>query len=244
MPLINCKVELSLNWIERCLLTVANTATFKITDAKLYVPIVTLSAEDNVKLSKLLSEGFKRTVYWNEYKVIDNIPVHIANNNEEKYIRELLDSSWQGVKRLFVLAYNNNEGDKHVSVDSYQKYFLPRVKIENYNIEIDGKNFYDQPINDSIKQYNEIRKISTGQGDDSTTGFLLDFAYFENNYRLIAVDLSKQKALDTDSRAIQQIIFAGKIKAAEVNTKVIIYYILEESKETILQFSKGTTKVL
>ena len=156
----------------------------------------------------------------------------------------MLDSSWQGVKRLFVLAYNNNEGDKHVSVDSYQKYFLPRVKIENYNIEIDGKNFYDQPINDSIKQYNEIRKISTGQGDDSTTGFLLDFAYFENNCRLIAVDLSKQKALDTDSRAIQQIIFAGKIKAAEVNTKVIIYYILEESKETILQFSKGTTKVL
>ena len=156
----------------------------------------------------------------------------------------MLDSSWQGVKRLFVLAYNNNKGDKHVSVDSYQKYFLPRVKIENYNIEIDGKNFYDQPINDSIKQYNEIRKISTGQGDDSTTGFLLDFAYFENNCRLIAVDLSKQKALDTDSRAIQQIIFAGKIKAAEVNTKVIIYYILEESKETILQFSKGTTKVL
>ena len=190
------------------------------------------------------SQGFIRSIYWNKYKVIDNKAIEIGANNEEKYIRELLDSSWQGVKRLFVLAYNNNEGDKHVSVDSYQKYFLPRVKIENYNIEIDGKNFYDQPINDSIKQYNEIRKISTGQGDDSTTGFLLDFAYFENNYRLIAVDLSKQKALDTDSRAIQQIIFAGKIKAAEVNTKVIIYYILEESKETILQFSKGTTKVL
>ena len=82
MPLINCKVELSLKWYERCLLTVANTAIFKITDAKLYVPIVTLSAEGNVKLSKLLCEGFKRIVYWNEYKVIDNIPVHIANNNE------------------------------------------------------------------------------------------------------------------------------------------------------------------
>ena len=190
------------------------------------------------------SQGFIRSIYWNKYKVIDNKAIEIGANNEEKYIRELLDSSWQGVKRLFVLAYNNKEGDNKVSVDSYKKYFLPRVKIENYNIEIDGKNFYDQPINDSIKQYNEIRKISTGQGDDSTTGFLLDFAYFENNCRLIAVDLSKQKALDTDSRAIQQIIFAGKIKAAEVNTKVIIYYILEESKETILQFSKGTTKVL
>ena len=203
MPLINCKIELSLNWIEKYLLTNANTAIFKITDAKPYVTIVTLSAEDNVKLLKLLSEGFKRTVYWNECKVIDNKIVEIANNNDEKYIRELLDFSWQVVNRLFVLAYNNKEGDNKVSVDSYKKYFLPRVKIENYNIEIDGRNFYDQPINDSIKQYDEVRKISTGQGDDYTTGCLLDFAYFEKNYRLIAVNLSKQKALDADSRAIQ-----------------------------------------
>ena len=128
---------------------------------------------------------------------------------KKKHLRELLDSSWQGVKRLFVLAYNNKEGDNQVSADSYQKYFLPRVKIENYNIEIDGKNFYDQPINDAIKQYDEIRKTSTGQGDDYTTGCSLDFAYFENNYRLIAVDLSKQKALDAHSRAIQQIIFTS-----------------------------------
>ena len=119
MPLISRKIELSLNWIERCLLTVANTAIFKITDAKHYVPIVTLSAEGNVKLSKLLSEGFKRIVYWNEYKVTDNIPVHIANSNEGKSIRQLLDSSNQGVKRLLVLAYNNKEGNNKVSIDSY-----------------------------------------------------------------------------------------------------------------------------
>ena len=129
---------------------------------------------------------------------------------------------------MFVLAYNNKEGDNKVSIDYFKKYSLQRVNIENYNIEIDGKNFYDQPINDSIKQYDEIRKISTGQGDDYTTGCLLDFAYFEKNYRLIAADLSKQKALDADSRAIQQIIFTGKIKATEANTRVIIYYILEE----------------
>ena len=97
MPLINCKVELSLNWIERCLLTVANTAIFQIIDVKRYVPIVSLSAEDNAKLSKLLGKGFKRAVYWNKYKIIDNKVVEIAANNEEKYIRELLDSSWQGV---------------------------------------------------------------------------------------------------------------------------------------------------
>ena len=144
---------------------------------------------------------------------------------------------------MFVLAYNK-EGDKKVSVASHKTYFLPRVKIENYNIKIDGKNCYDQPINDSIKQYDEIRKISAGQGDDYTTGCLLEFAYFEKNYRVIAADLRKQKALDANSRAIQQIIFTGKIKAAADNTRVIIYYILEQSKETILEFSKGTTKVL
>ena len=189
MPLINCEVELSLKWIENCVLTTAEIganadatgadgATFEITDAKLYVPVVTLSAEDNVKLVKQLNEGFKRPVYWNRYKVIDNKVVDIARANEEKHIRKLLDSSYQGVKRLFVLAYDNTAGNNQVSVDSFKKYFLPRVKIENYNIEIDGRNFYDQPINDSIKQYNKIKQISTEQGDDYTTGCLLDFAYF------------------------------------------------------------------
>ena len=94
IPLINCKVEISLKWYERCLLTVANTATFTITDAKLYVPIVTLSIEDNSKLSKLLNKGFKRPIYWNEYKVTPNKIVEIAAVNDEKYIRELLDSSF------------------------------------------------------------------------------------------------------------------------------------------------------
>ena len=159
----------------------------------------------------------------------------------------MLDSGWQGVKRLFVFAYNNKEGDNNVSVDSYEKYFLQSVKIENYNIEIDRTNFYDQASNDSIRQYGEIRNMSTGLGDDYTTGCLLDFSYFEKNYRLIAVDLSEQKALDADSRAIQQIIFTGKIRETEARvtiTRVITYYIHEKSKGTILQFCKGTKKVL
>ena len=131
MPLINCKVELSLNWIEDCVLTTANNAnkaTFKITDAKLYVPIATLSIEDNAKLSKLLGKGFKRSIYWNKYKVIDNRVVEIADNNEEKYIRELLDSSYQGVKRLFVLAYYNTEGNNQVSIDSFKNFFFQELK--------------------------------------------------------------------------------------------------------------------
>ena len=143
-----------------------------------------------------------------------------------------------------VLTYDNTAGDNQVSVDSSKKYFLPRVKFENYSIEIDGRNFHDQPINDSIKQNDEVKKVPTGQGDDYTTGCLLDFAYFEKNYRLIVADLSKQKALDAYPRAVQQIIFTGKRKSTEENTRVIIYYILEKSKETILQFSKGMTKVL
>ena len=95
-----------------------------------------------------------------------------------------------------------------------------------------------------MKQYDEIRKIPTGQGDDYATGCLLEFFYFEKKYILIAVDLSKQKAFDADSRAIQQIICTGKIKAEANNTRVIIYHIVEQLRETILEFSKGTIKVL
>ena len=101
MPLINCKIELSLTWNENCTLSDSNeNSTFTIKDAKLYVPVVTLSIENNRKLSKLLSKGFKRSIYWNKYKVIPNRPY---NTNEG--IRELLDSSYQRVKRLFALAY-------------------------------------------------------------------------------------------------------------------------------------------
>ena len=134
---------------------VANTAIFKIIDAKMYVPVVTLSTEDKARFSKLLSEGFNRSIYWNEYKVIDNRVVAIAAANEEKHIRELLNPSCNGVKRLFVLAYANTTVNNQVSDDSYKEYFLPRFIIENYNIEIDGRGFYDQPINDLI---NPIRR--------------------------------------------------------------------------------------
>ena len=189
MQLINCKAELSLRWIENCVLTTAaigsnadatgaDSATFKITDAKLSVPVVTLSAGDNWWLAKQLDEGFKKSVYWNKCKAIDNKVAAITCANREKSIRELLDSSYEGVKRLFVLAYNNTADDDQVSIDFFKKYFLPRVKIENYNIEIDRNNFYDQPINGSIKQYDEVRKISPGQGDGYIIGCLLDFACF------------------------------------------------------------------
>ena len=92
---------------------------------------------------------------------------------------------------MFVLAYAH--GDDVTNENSYRNIFFPRLKIKNYNIKIDGRNFYDESINDLIKQYDEVRKISTGKGDDYTTGCLLDFAYFEKKCKLIAADLSKQK---------------------------------------------------
>ena len=124
MPLINCKVEISLKWIENSILSNwATAATFKKTDAKLYIPIVTLKTGDNTKLSKLLIKGSKRPIYWNEYKVIPE-KIYVANEN----IRMLIDPSWQGINRLFVLAYLNDATSR---ANSYRKYFLPRIKIEN-----------------------------------------------------------------------------------------------------------------
>ena len=116
------------------------------------------------KISKTIKRRFKRPFYWNKYKVIDSKVVEIAAANAEKHVRELLDSSYKGVKRLFVLAYNNAAGDDQVPVEVSEKYFLPRVKITTSKVmeEI----FLIKPINDSIKQYDEVRKVSIGQGDD------------------------------------------------------------------------------
>ena len=121
---------------------------------------------------------------------------------------------------------------------------MKQVLIERLrNVLNDGRNFYDHPINDLIKQYDEVRKVSTGHGDYYTAGFLLDYAWLKENYRLIAVDLTKQKALDADPRAIQQVVFQG-VSAGADNTKIRLYIILEKLKETVLEFYKGTAKVL
>ena len=106
---------------------------------------------------------------------------------------------------------------------------------------INGENFFDQPIKNNKVTYDNISKIATGQGDDYTTGCLLDYPYFADTYKMIAVDLSKQQALDADPRATQQINFTANLDRAG-NTRV--YFILEEAKETILDFSQGTVKVL
>ena len=179
----------------------------------MYVPIVTLSSKDYAKLEKLLEGGFNRHVYWYEYQT----KIETRNLDNSNLRRFPLDASFQGVRTLFVLVFDNTEsGAKKVERNSHTKYFLARVNIPNYNVLIDGRNFYDQPINDRIKQYDKIRKIAAGQGDETgclmfvyATGCLLDFQYFKDHCNLIAIDLSKQKELDADSRAIQQVEFMG-----------------------------------
>ena len=223
MPLINCKIHLELNWSKDFVISTIADTTFKITNTKFYVPIVTLSSKDNVKLVKLLVEGFKRPAYWNKYQT----KIESKNLDNSNLTRFPLDAAFPGVKRLFVFAFNDTENNANrVEKISHTKYFLPRINITNYNVLINGINFYDQPINDLVKQYDEIRKIATGQGDDYTTGCLLNYYYFKNHYNLIGIDLSKQKELDVDSRAFQQLEFYGMLKT---NSQVCA--VLEKSKE-------------
>ena len=241
LPLINCKISLELSWTQNCVLAThagngGNAITFTMTDARLYVPIVTLSSKYTSHLSKLLSEGFKRSVFWNKYHTKDT--ERTANNNQT--LRILVDASFQGVHRLFVLPFTAVNEDANTAYrDSYRKFYLPRTSITNYNVMIDGRNFYDQPINNDERQYDELRKVTLGKGDDYTTGCLLDDAYFKRDYKIIAIDLSKQKELDAHPRAIQQIEFKG---VAAVPSTVVT--VLEESKETVLEIFKGTAKII
>ena len=191
---------------------------------------MTLSTQENNKFLQQLNSGFKRVINWNKYL---SKPELIRRNPN---LNHLVEPSFQGINRLFVLAF---EGDAQRIV--HTGYYLPNVEIKDYNVVINGENFFDQPIKNKNVTYENIKKIATGQRDDYTTGCLLDYSYFANTYKMIAVDLSKQQAIDADPRAIQQINFTANLDRAG-NTR--IYSILEEAKETILDFSQGTVKVL
>ena len=131
MPLINCEVNLILTWYKDCVITNSTGAgKFKITERKLYVPVVTLSTQDNAKLLQLLKSGFKRTFNWNKY---ESSPKTFAQN---RYLNHLINPSFQGVNRLFVLLFKN-ENDR----TSHSTYYLPKVEIKDYNVMIDGKTF-------------------------------------------------------------------------------------------------------
>ena len=178
MPPINCQVNLILTWSRDCVITNSTgERKFSITETKLYVPVVTLSTGDNTKLLQQLKSSFKTTIIWNTYES------SIKTFAQNKSLNCLINPSFQGVNRYFVLSFED-EDDR----TSNSTYYLPKVEIEDYNIMIDGKKLFDQPINSMTKTYENISKIATGQEDDYTTGCLLDYSYFKENYKMIAID--------------------------------------------------------
>ena len=134
----------------------------------------------------------------------------------------MIEPSFQGVNRLFILIFEND-----TQKTSHSGYHLPNVDIKNYNLVINGGNLFDQRIKNNKVTYENIRKIATSQGDDYTTGYLLDYLYFKDSYKIIAIDLRKQQALGADPRAIQQINLTENLDKAG-NTR--IYFILEKAK--------------
>ena len=137
------------------------------------------------------------------------------------------------------MAYDNDNANANRSTrDRRTRYCLPTIDLNKYNVIIDGRNFYDNPIESDIEKYRELKKVMIGKGEDYTTGSLLDYYYFKKHYKLVDVDLSRQKELDADPRAIQQIEFKYML-----GTNSTIYWVLEKSKETILEFYKGTVQV-
>ena len=177
MPLINCKIKLNLTWKKECVLsTDLGDAAFFIDDTKMYVPVVTLSKEDNKDFIEQQNKGFQRSIYWNEYKTKEIN--EDADANVFKHIN--LDPSFQGVNRLFVMAYSRADNNQPTK-NGQRKYYLPRIDFEKYNVIIDGRNFYDNPIESDIEKYRELKKIMIEKGEDYTTGSLLDFNYFNKH---------------------------------------------------------------
>ena len=185
MPLINCEVELILTGSANCVIIYTNVEnqvrTLTIRKTNLYVPVVTLSTQDIAKLLPQLKFGFKRTISLNKYLRKPELLVRNANLNH------LIEPSFQRVNTLFVLAFEDD-----AQKISNKRYHIPNVEIKYYNVMIDGKTSFDQPVQNDKVRYENIRKVATGRRDDYATGCLLDYIYFKNYYKMITVYLSKQ----------------------------------------------------
>ena len=205
------------NLVKNCVLadmTVANNPPtgleFQTKGIKLYVPVVTLSKENDTKLLEQLKSGFKRTVKGNKYR--SQMTVQSNNNN----LNYLIDPTFTNVNRLFVLSFaRTNAGDNR---DSFSDYYVPNVEIKDFNVLIDGKSFFDLPVKNEEEIYEKIIKMNNN--NDYTTDNLLDFAYFKENYQLIAIDLSKQTKLKDP----QQINFIGKLEGQ--NNGATLFFII------------------
>ena len=195
IPLISCEVSLELKWDKNCLITsleqtaiaganppardnAPTRATLAITDCKLYVPVVTLSKDDETKLLTNLKSGFKREIIWNKYR--SQMTTEAINNN----LNILVDPTFTNVNRLFVLPYQTADNRQ-----SYSQFYLTKVMVKDYNVIIDKLAFFDLPIKTEEEAYEKIIDIS--RNNEYTTGDLLDYDYFKKSYKLIALDLSK-----------------------------------------------------
>ena len=169
MPLINCEISLILTWSENCVLTSKATkdavpaqggnpevsrinnptnTIFKITDTKLYVPVVTLSTKDDNNFLEQLKSGFKRTIKWNKYRS------EMTNQTKTNHLNHLIDPTFTKVNRLFVLSFENEEDRT-----SFSKYYVPKIEIKDFNVLIDGKSFFDVPVKNE-EAYEKIMSIS------------------------------------------------------------------------------------
>ena len=250
MPLINCEVELILTWFKNCVLISKSTrdpdysapidrkidvpenATFKMTDTKLYVPFVTLSKENDTKVLEQLKTGFKRNTKWNKYR--SQMIIQPQNNN----LNYLIDPTFTNVNRLFVLSFQRIAGENNTTKDyrdSFSHYYVPNVRIKDFNVLIDGKSFFDLPVKNEEEAYEKI--IDMSNNNDYATGNLLDFPYFKKDYRLIATELSKQTKLKDP----QQINFIGKLDEANEAT---MFFIIEKSEETTFNFLQNFATII
>ena len=243
IPLISCEVSLELKWNKHCVITSLEErqvdagppvvrdnsptgATLAINDCKLYIPVVTLSKDDEIKLLTNLKSGFKREIIWNKYR--SQMSTEAINNN----LNILIDPTFTNVNRLFVLAYQNVDDRQ-----SYDEFYLPKVMVKDYNVIIDKLAFFDLPIKTEEEAYEKIIDIS--RNNEYTTGNLLDYDYFKKYYKLIAIDLSKQHVLQENEDLIEQINFIGRLTEA-ANISIII----EKKENTILEFSQNLANVI
>ena len=220
IPLISHEVSLELKWNKNCVITsleerqvdagppvvrddAPKGATLNINDCKLYLPVVTLSKDDEIKLLTNLKSGFKREIIWNKYR--SQMSTGTANDN----LNILIDPTFANVNRLFVLAYED-DADRQ----SFSPFYLPKVMVKDLNVIIDKLAFFDLPIKNEEEAYEKIIDIS--KNNEYTTGNLLDYDYFKKYYKLITIDLSKQQVLQENEDLIQQINFIGRLEEAAV----------------------------
>ena len=240
IPLISCEVFLELKWDKNCVITsleqrdigggnrdnAPTGATLAINNCKLYIPAVTLSKDDEIKLLTNLKSGFKREIIWNKYR--SQMTAEAINNN----LNILIDPTFTNVNRLFVLAYQNAD-----DIQSFSQFYLPNVMVQDYNVIIDKLAFFDLPIKTEEEAYEKIIDIS--RNNEYTTGNLLDYDYFKKYYNLIAIDLSKQQVLQENEDLIQQINFIGKLEEA-----ANVFIIIEKKENTILELSQNLANVI